>query len=69
MAQVVADRFEIERLVGAGGMGEVFRAKDRVTGQPVAVKLLHGTATREIDRFKREAQILAEDLQIGRAHV
>lgn len=60
MQQVVADRFEIERLVGSGGMGEVFRAKDRVTGEPVAVKVLYGSMTKDGERFKREAQLLAE---------
>ncbi len=57
--QVIADRFEIEQLVGAGGMGEVFRAKDRLTGGAVAVKVLHASS-RDADRFRREAQILAE---------
>ncbi|MDB4945141.1 MAG: hypothetical protein JWP97_4675 [Labilithrix sp.] len=56
---IIAGRFEIERLVGAGGMGEVFRAKDRVTGGLVAVKLLHASS-RDAERFKREAQILAD---------
>ncbi|MBX3188798.1 MAG: protein kinase [Labilithrix sp.] len=57
--QVIADRFEIERLVGSGGMGEVFRARDRLTGGAVAVKVLHASS-RDTERFKREAQILAE---------
>ncbi|HEY8072730.1 MAG TPA: protein kinase, partial [Labilithrix sp.] len=60
IGQLVADRFEVERLVGSGGMGEVFRAKDRLTGGAVAIKVLHASAGRDLDRFKREAQILAE---------
>lgn len=60
MQQVIADRFEIDRLVGSGGMGEVFRAKDRVTGEPVALKVLYGSMSRDSERFKREAQLLAE---------
>ncbi|MBX3199515.1 MAG: protein kinase [Labilithrix sp.] len=60
MERILAERFEIERLVGSGGMGEVYRAKDRLTGGLVAVKVLYGSLTREADRFKREAQILAE---------
>ncbi len=60
MLQVIADRFEIERLVGSGGMGEVFRAKDRVTGGPVAVKVLYGSMARDVERFRREATLLAE---------
>jgi eukaryotic-like serine/threonine-protein kinase len=57
--QVIADRFEIEQLVGSGGMGEVFRARDRLTGGSVAVKLLHASS-RDTERFRREALLLAE---------
>ena len=59
LLQVIAERFEVEQLVGSGGMGEVFRGRDRLTGGAVAVKLLHGSS-RDADRFKREAQLLAE---------
>lgn len=38
---VLAERFEIERLIACGGMGEVYAARDRsLQGEPVAVKLL-----------------------------
>ncbi|MDB4993284.1 MAG: Adenylate cyclase [Myxococcaceae bacterium] len=59
---VVSDRFEIQRLIGTGGMGEVFKARDRLTGGPVAVKILHHAfpLQRDIERFQREAQLLAE---------
>lgn len=60
MPDVIAERFEIERLVGSGGMGEVFRARDRLTGGAVAVKVLHQSLTGGTDRFRREAQFLAE---------
>ena len=60
MDRIIADRFVIERLVGSGGMGEVFRAKDRLSGGLVALKLLYGSLAREAERFKREAQILAD---------
>jgi tetratricopeptide (TPR) repeat protein len=59
VTQVIADRFELEQLVGSGGMGEVFRARDRLTGGAVAVKVLHASS-RDTERFRREAQILAE---------
>src|SRR5438046_2927430 len=36
----LANRYEIEALIGRGGMGEVFRARDRVVGELVAVKVL-----------------------------
>jgi hypothetical protein len=34
--ELLADRFELERLAGQGGMGAVWRALDRETGGPVA---------------------------------
>src|SRR5262245_38526863 len=52
---------ELERL-HSGGQGLVFRARQRSTGQVVAIKLLHDTALhepREQYRLEREVQILA----------
>ncbi|MBA2542258.1 MAG: serine/threonine protein kinase, partial [Deltaproteobacteria bacterium] len=54
---VIADRFDLERIAGKGGMGAVWRATDRASGQVVAVKLMTGDAHA---RFVREAQVLAE---------
>ena len=56
---VIASRFAIERKVAAGGMGSVFRAFDRVDGIPVALKILHGESAIDVERFEREAGILA----------
>jgi tetratricopeptide (TPR) repeat protein len=56
---LVASRFEIERLAGAGGMGSVYRARDRETGAPVAVKALHRPDLTAA-RFEREAEVLAQ---------
>src|SRR5689334_3632767 len=58
--ELIADRFEIEQPAGSGGMGVVYRAKDRQTGGVVALKILHGTGTDDAERFAREAQALAE---------
>ncbi len=55
--EVIAARFEIERLAGAGGMGAVYRAHDRESRATVAVKLVPGF---EAVRFAREAAILAD---------
>ncbi|MBI4954640.1 MAG: protein kinase [Myxococcales bacterium] len=57
---VVADRFVVERRAGAGGMGVVFRAFDRNTGEAVALKTLHPGPGELAERFLREAQLLAE---------
>ncbi|HRI49403.1 MAG TPA: protein kinase [Pseudomonadota bacterium] len=60
-----ANRFEIDRAAGAGGMGTVYRAVDRYSGDPVALKLLSTqaaspAAAAEAQRFIREAELLAE---------
>ncbi|AUX46364.1 uncharacterized protein SOCE26_078700 [Sorangium cellulosum] len=55
----LADRFVIERLAGRGGMGEVYRGLDRSTGQPVAIKVLHGSWDAGAARFAREVMVLA----------
>ena len=55
-------RFKLGRVLGAGGMGTVFEATDRGTGQKVALKLLsrHLRGTDEtVQRFQRESQIAA----------
>jgi tetratricopeptide (TPR) repeat protein len=41
-------------------MGDVYRARDRLTGGYVAIKLLHPGLAKDSDRFRREAQLLAE---------
>jgi serine/threonine protein kinase/tetratricopeptide (TPR) repeat protein len=55
---IVRGRFEIERLAEKGGMGAVFRARDRTTGQPVALKVLHAFAMGEKSRLVSEARAL-----------
>ena len=54
--------YEIVAAIGAGGMGEVYRARDERLARDVAIKLLatHVTdSTRARERFKREAQAVA----------
>jgi hypothetical protein len=55
----IDSRFEIEDLAGAGGMGMVYRARDRQTGNLVAIKLLHNTDASHTARFMREIHALS----------
>ena len=56
---LLADRYQLEELLGSGAMGEVWRAADRVLGRPVAIKLLKAADTADIERFRMEAQTTA----------
>ena len=55
----IAGRFDLLELAGSGGMGSVFRARDRTDGATVAVKLLHDRSPEIRERFAREARVLA----------
>ena len=52
-------RFTIESVLGSGGMGIVFVARDPVLDRRIAVKLIRGSSERAETRLLREAQALA----------
>src|SRR5215475_11233988 len=54
------DRFVLEQPIGTGGMGTVFRARDSISGETVAVKILSDEQGHLVDRFAREVKVLAE---------
>ena len=54
--------YEITALLGKGGMGEVYRARDIKLKREVAIKVLPDEFSRDSDRtsrFQREAEVLA----------
>ncbi len=57
----LADRYDLEREVGRGGMATVYLAQDRRHHRPVALKVLHPHVGMSLgpDRFLREIQIAA----------
>jgi serine/threonine-protein kinase len=58
--EVIAGRYRIERLLGAGASGRVFLATDEVAGRPVALKMFFASGARggaAYERFVREARL------------
>jgi serine/threonine protein kinase len=76
VAPMIGRRFgvyELEELIGAGGMGEVYRARDTRLSRDVAIKILPAAFKTDaacIARFEREAQVLAslKHPHIGAVH-
>ena len=63
VGELIAGRYELEKLVGSGGMSNVFRAHDRLLERTVALKILHEQYTRDedyVERFRREARAVAQ---------
>jgi eukaryotic-like serine/threonine-protein kinase len=61
-ADVLGNRYEIGRLIGAGGMADVYEGFDRLLGRQVAVKIPHPQLARDpafLVRFRREASMAA----------
>jgi len=62
VGEVLSDRYEVEELVGTGGMSSVFRAHDRLLDRKVALKVLHQQYSEDeeyVERFRREARAVA----------
>ncbi|MBK6463521.1 MAG: protein kinase [Myxococcales bacterium] len=66
---VVEDKYRIVRTIGAGGMGAVYEGVNVRIGRRVAIKVMHGEASKVPDlrrRFAREARVAAK---IGSANI
>src|SRR5438552_11803902 len=62
VGELIAERYELEELVGTGGMSSVYRAHDKLLERHVALKVLHEQFTSDgdhVERFRREARAVA----------
>jgi len=63
VGEKIAGRYEIEELVGHGGMSSVYKAHDTLLERHVALKILHEQYNADddfVERFKREARAVAQ---------
>ena len=51
VGELIAGRYELEELVGSGGMSSVFRAHDRILDRSVALKVLHERFAGDMQSF------------------
>lgn len=62
VGRILNSRYELQQLIGTGGMADVYRATDNLLGRTVAVKILHPQFAKDpvfIERFRQEAQAAA----------
>jgi tetratricopeptide (TPR) repeat protein/tRNA A-37 threonylcarbamoyl transferase component Bud32 len=58
--ELIAERFVVLRLLGRGGMSEVYEARDSVLGERVALKVMRSASrdpVRRMDQFRQEVQL------------
>jgi serine/threonine protein kinase/tetratricopeptide (TPR) repeat protein len=67
--RIIEGRYQIQRVLGEGGMGTVYAAEHVEIGKGVAVKILHPAYSRQqdlVERFRREARAAS---RIGHPHI
>jgi serine/threonine-protein kinase len=63
IGKVIAGRYELQELLGTGGMSSVYRAHDTLLERGVALKILHEHHHEDeeyLERFRREARAVAQ---------
>jgi serine/threonine-protein kinase len=63
VGELISERYDLEEVVGTGGMSTVYRAHDRLLERHVALKVLHERFTADgdyVERFRREARSVAQ---------
>ena len=70
--QLLADRYHVGHKVGEGGMSVVYVARDQVTGEKVAIKVLSASLGRDataMARLRREAELAGQLAHPNVAHI
>jgi serine/threonine-protein kinase len=57
---VIDDRYEVEAVLGEGGMGTVYEAHHVLLRRPTAIKLMHSASPENMVRFEAEVQAMSE---------
>jgi eukaryotic-like serine/threonine-protein kinase len=69
VGQTIDGRYQVEKVLGEGGMGLVYKARHTVLGKPLALKVLRPDVSKDdeiITRFRQEAQSASS---IGNEHI
>ncbi len=69
VGQVVGGRYKVEKLLGAGGMGTVYKAIHTTIGHPVALKVLQSKLVNSTDVFRRFRQEAKAASKIGHDNI